>query len=281
MKTLAVVVLFNPDIGRLKENVNAVVGQVDQVLLVDNGSENLEQVHLAFDAVPKVSFIENGENLGVAAALAIAMDFSKEIGCDWVLTLDQDSVCKPGLVNEYLKYVNMEKVGILTCAITDRNFRSIPGDTELGSEPAEIKQCITSGSFTNVSAYQETDGYDRSLFIDSVDFDICINMREHGFRVVRIPFEGLLHEVGHGKNVSLLGKPYIVYNHGPLRHYYMARNHIILLRKYPNEYSYLLEIIREFRSELLVLLFESQKGAKLMSRWRGIRDASHCIPYTA
>ena len=41
-KTMAGIVLFNPDLERLNENISAVITQVDNVLLVDNNSNNLE-----------------------------------------------------------------------------------------------------------------------------------------------------------------------------------------------------------------------------------------------
>jgi rhamnosyltransferase len=278
LKTLASVVLYNPDIGRLSENVSAVIEQVDHVLFVDNGSLNLALVHEVFDGDSRITFVENNKNLGIAAALSVAMENAIRFGFEWVLALDQDSVCRPGLVDEYLKYAGLKDVGILTCVIVDRNFQTPIVSPASLAGPQDVNQCITSGSFTSVAAYQKTDGYDSSLFIDAVDFDLCINMRRHGYRIVRIPFEGLLHEVGHGRNVKLLGKGYVVYNHGPVRHYYMARNHMILLKKYPGEYSTWLEILREVRAEILVLLYEGDKFAKLKSRWRGLRDVRTWSP---
>lgn len=32
------IVLFNPEISRLKENITHILGQVDRLILVDNGS---------------------------------------------------------------------------------------------------------------------------------------------------------------------------------------------------------------------------------------------------
>ena len=38
------IVLFNPNIERLNENIQAIVGQVDRVILFDNGSSNYVQI---------------------------------------------------------------------------------------------------------------------------------------------------------------------------------------------------------------------------------------------
>jgi rhamnosyltransferase len=44
MKTLAAIVLFNPEIERLNQNIEAIFNQVDDVVLIDNGSSNLNEV---------------------------------------------------------------------------------------------------------------------------------------------------------------------------------------------------------------------------------------------
>lgn len=98
MKTLAGIVLFNPDVDRLKENVNAIIQQVDDLILIDNGSGNINEVKAIHFHDKKYTIIENGNNLGIATALGQIMEYGIQYGYDWVLTLDQDSVCRPGLI---------------------------------------------------------------------------------------------------------------------------------------------------------------------------------------
>ena len=276
MKVLAGIVLFNPDIKRLKENIDAIYEQVDSVLLVNNGSDNIDTIRDMIVVYSKIAVLDNGSNLGIATALKKIMDYAVEGGYDWVLTLDQDSVCQPGLINAYSKYYGLDNVGILTCNIVDRNFSVASGFTE-GQEYREVLQCITSASLIKVVAYCQTDGFDEKLFIDSVDFDICINMRIHGFKIYKINYNGILHEVGHGRNVKLLFKDYISYNHSPFRQYYMARNHKYLVMKYPDQFSGSKEWIREIRSEAIILLYEEEKIKKLRSRWKGLLDAKKLL----
>jgi eps11N len=276
MKVLAGIVLFNPDIDRLKENIDAIYCQVNTVVLVNNGSENFDKVQILAGEYKGIRFIDNKRNLGIATALKQMMDFAIQEQYDWVLTLDQDSVCQPGLIEKYSYYVGMEKVGILTCNIVDRNF-SVDSGFKEDEEYREIKQCITSASLVSVAAYRLTDGFDEKLFIDSVDFDICINMRKHGFKIIKVNFNGILHEVGHGKNVKLLFKNYVSYNHSPFRQYYMARNQRYLVKKYPDQFSKGKEWLRELRIELIIVLYEKDKMKKLRKRWKGIRDVNKLL----
>lgn len=38
------IITYHPDIVRLRENVNAVIDQVQEIFIVDNGSENLKEI---------------------------------------------------------------------------------------------------------------------------------------------------------------------------------------------------------------------------------------------
>lgn len=271
MRTLAGIVVYKPDVKRLTENIDAVQGQVDQVVLYVNGRESLATIASIFvDHVDLVTIVSE-ENQGIAVGLAEIMTYAQRESFDWVLTVDQDSVCRPGLVNEYLKWVDLPDSGMLTCNIEDRNFVQ-PSGFSGGQVYRKVEKCITAGAFTSVRAYSKTPGYDRRMFIDGVDWDICYALRRAGFSIYKVNYDGLLHEVGHGKNVSLLGKKYVAYGESALRNYYGARNDIYLARKYPEILSMPKTLLRELRAELIVLFFEGEKGAKLRSRWHGVRE---------
>ena len=87
----AVVILFNP--GRsLVDRLMAISEQVDQIILVDNGS-NPGTLAVLRQAIEKrrITLIENFENVGVAAALNQGIRKAQDEEFEWVLTLDQDS----------------------------------------------------------------------------------------------------------------------------------------------------------------------------------------------
>lgn len=268
---LAGIVLFNPDIERLKENIKSILPQVDEVLCIDNGSDNISDIKAN---LPKcVKYIENTNNKGIATALNQILFYAKSNGFDWFISLDQDSVCNEGLIEEYMRNIELPSAAILTCIIVDRNF--VAGMKYHSMEmPVEIDQCITSASFYNTRIIDLVGGFDEKMFIDSVDFDICVNLRNHGYKIYRIKFVGLLHEVGHGRNVKFLGRRRIVYNHSILRNYYIARNHFYLAQKYPHEYSLLKTRLKEIEARILIILFEDNKLKKLHARRIGCRDAS-------
>lgn len=266
-RVLAGIVLYNPDLKRLKENIDSINAQVDQVLCVDNGSSNINEVIEKFGDT--VSYIRFEENLGIAAALNTILNYAQDSGYDWFITLDQDSVCMPGLIENYLKYQAMENPGIIACSIQDRNFDV---GSKRVSDIEEIDECITSASFCRTHALVDVGGFDESMFIDSVDFEICLKLRKHGYKIYKTSYIGILHEVGHGKNVRLLWKNRIAYNHSSLRNYYMARNHVYMAKKYPQDVSMLHVIIKEIEMECIILFYEKNKVEKIGARHEGFID---------
>ena len=271
MKILAAITTYNPQISRLRENINSVIKQVDGVLIYDNHSENIIMIDELIKDYSSITVKKNYQNNGIANSLAFSMQYAIYNNFTWVLALDQDSVVLPNLISEYIKYCDLEKVGMLTCNIIDRNF--VQNRNFSDTPYMDIKYCITSGSFINVKAYLDSDGYDEKMFIDSVDFDICINLRQHGYKIYQINFDGLLHEVGVGKNVSLFGRKEISFGHSPLRNYYQARNILYLYRKYPSETSLLKIVLREIKREMIILIFEDDRLKKVKARWKGLLDS--------
>jgi rhamnosyltransferase len=169
--------------------------------------------------------------MGIAVAQNKICQYAKEHGYKWAITLDQDSVCPTNLVKEYEKIYHDSKIGMICPKVIDRNFGEITyGIDHTGVE--EVEQCIASASAIRISAWQVVGGFYEPLFIDSVDFDICWSLREHGYKILRTNDVKLLHEVGHSRVVHFAGKTRQIYNHSPLRYYYMIRNAFITGRRH-------------------------------------------------
>lgn len=270
MKILAGIVTYNPDVARLKENLDAVLEQCKNIVIFDNGSKNNADVKKIIDKYnARIDLIEKKDNLGIAEALKSIMQYAIDNSYSWVLTLDQDSVIMPNLVDKYLECVNLDGVGALTCNIIDRNFKI---NENRNSESQDVDFCITSGCFMSVDAYKKTCGYDSAMFIDKVDFDICFSLRDKGFRILKVNFDGLLHEVGHGKEIRFLGIKKTVFNHPAWRRYYMARNAIYLSRKHKVSENRFVALFRELGRLSVVVLYEKDKVNKVTKTLCGLID---------
>ncbi|WP_295940087.1 glycosyltransferase family 2 protein [uncultured Alistipes sp.] len=262
------IVLYNPEPDRLDENVKALAGQVDFIVLVDNGSANFASIQERYSADPAIRFIRNEENRGIAAALNQICRFASEQGAAWVLTMDQDSVVAPDLIAIYAKYTDQEDLGIICPAIRDRNF-SLQRELDLTGQVRQVQLCITSGSLTNVKAWARVGGFDEKLFIDSVDYDFCFALGANNYRILKTYETYILHEVGKSKLVRFLGKEDSVYNHSPLRYYYIFRNRIYVGRKYGRLLKNMSQLLKRF---YLVMRHEKNRGAKFRSMCRGVKD---------
>ncbi len=265
MPVLCAIIVFNPDHERLKENILAIKDQVDKLVLYDNGG-------LDKDILPMgVDILGDASNIGMASAMNSVFEYAQTGGFDRVLTLDQDSVCPPGLIEEYEKGFMEPDVAMISPCISDRNYGSMDYDKGQASVPfEEIDACITSGAMLRVDAWKQVGGFWDELFIDMVDFDMCWTLKEAGFTVMRANNVTLLHEIGHSRRVRFMGKDEVVYNHAPERCYYMTRNSLAVGRKHKRTSQCVRWLIKR---SLLINLFEKQRPAKNKMIVKGVADA--------
>lgn len=223
-KTIAAIITFNPDLQRLKDNVDAVCPQVDEVLIIDNASSNLEAIRTMLRTFPSLHILNKSHNGGMSKALNQAMEWSERHGAGAVVLLDQDSVLGSGAVGR-LKDALLPGVAIAAPAVVDRNNPDTHG-RKSGRE--QVDYCITSGSLCDIGAWRTVGGYDESLFIDFVDFDYCIRLRMIGYTLIRDNDAVILHEIGkitrHGRLTA--------YNHSAFRLRHMASDMLAYAHKH-------------------------------------------------
>lgn len=280
-KVIAGVVLYNPKIQRLEENICALLNQIDEIVLMDNHSANEDEIRCLSKKYNKIVWVRLDQNYGIAYALNEIMLYAKRNSISWVLTMDQDSIADGNLVETYVKYINMPSVMMMTCKICDRNT-----DGELQNEGNEetieyheVNKCITSGCFTNVNRCLEIGGFDNRLFIDYVDYEMCIRCKQSGYSIIEIDYMGLLHEVGKAKRVQFLrrdlkiaGKYIDVYNEIPLRVYYFFRNTTYIVRKYGKSAKGYTSVLHIIWRAILVMCYEKPKWMKAKMICKGVVD---------
>ena len=284
MKICAGIILYNPDIKRLIEVVNAINHQVERVVFVDNASANISDVQSTFTS-DKFSWIKNDKNLGIARALNQLTEYADNNGYEWILTLDQDGICGDGYVEKLFTAVdsdtdNSNSIAMIAPLTIDRGEigSEITGFKPTGKslpETEDISFCITSGSLTNVKAILAIGGFNDWLFIYEVDREICLRLLQHGYRLVRVNTVELYHE--HGlKTVTrrFLWKKYVYHNYTPISVYYQTRNLVYMLRKYGSTY-YPRPCKRWFRlffAFFVKFVCEPDRIQRLKAFVKGLRD---------
>lgn len=240
------IILYNPKIKRLKENIDAIIPQVKVLYCYNNGLGENQQIQNLLNSYQNLVVLGNGNNDGISKALNCMIEEADKGDIQWLLTLDQDSVVCDDMIESLASLTGIDRIGIICPQIRDvRRKNEQPKMAEKSYEDVDI--CFTSGSFMNVKATKSIGGFDEYLFIDFVDHDICLRMRYEGYRVIRNNNVVLDHELGNLKP-SKLEKFYlklgsVVHSEtikklsykrevSPLRVYYSMRNAIYMKKKF-------------------------------------------------
>ena len=93
---------YHPEIQGLMSLLDAIRGQVDSVIIVDNGSEPTLPSALQARGSQIEAFVPLGTNFGIAIAQNVGIDRAREQGADYVLLFDQDSKPAQDMVRQLL-----------------------------------------------------------------------------------------------------------------------------------------------------------------------------------
>jgi len=227
----AVIVTFNPQLQNLKQNILAIFDQVDQVIVIDNGSEN------------QASLRDMLHDFAIA----------KENQHDYVLLLDQDSLVEPNMVellyDAVLQLTAAGEVATLA-AVGARYIGDIGNDSFFvrfgwfkfqrqycfGAEHGIISAdfLISSGSLIPMKVIDQIGDMDDSLFIDHVDTEWFLRAKAAGLQAYGVCQAKMQHGLGEQmRRVRFfgVGRERHVPQHKPFRYYYMFRNSIALYRR--------------------------------------------------
>lgn len=272
MKSIvAIIVTYNPDIDRLKNNLSAIVKQVDDVLIIDNDSTNIQDIQKLRQAF-SYSITANKQNCGIARALNQGLEYATKNGFEYALTLDQDSICTKGMVEELKQgFFKNDNIAIIGPEINDLNKGL---EIHALDEFIYVNSLITSGSMCDVTKLNLVGGFDERMFIDCVDFEICWRLRMNGYLIAKNKKVILNHAIGKRTKKRFIYRDVYVLNHNATRVYYMARNRIYILKKYRGLQGVSLskELFGFFRRCVWIILYEDNKLNKMISTAKGIKD---------
>lgn len=265
---LAGIVTYNADIVRLRLNIEAIYKQVKEVLVIDNGSNNVIPIIDLVDKYNNVNLKLNNENKGIAVALNQIGDFAVEKEVEFFLTLDQDSVADDNLVGELLASFESDSIG-MTCPYINRKNDFISSNSK-----HEVKTAITSGAMVKTSVWKEIGGFWEFLFIDEVDHEFSYQIRKNGYSILQTNSVAINHIIGNPFSKKILGHQFNPTNHSAFRRYYIARNNLIMQHLYPEEKEPFQHRYRMLMKMTISILFcENNKVSKIRAICRGIKDA--------
>lgn len=265
---LAVVVSFNDGVALIK-TVNALVGQVGKVVIVDNASRPETRSCIPkLEATLGIAPVYLHDNLGIGVALNIGVSIARKENFDWVLTMDQDSIAAPQMVSEMLMSAEKFQDAAVICP-------SLAADgIEKRNKDKFVTSAITSGTLVKVSCLQSIGDYNERYFIDSVDFEFSLRVRNAGYKILKCGSANLHHRLGEIKVANLMGYKCRYTLHSPLRRYYMYRNHLYLVAEFwsRNPVFLMKKTIIAIWGIVEIAIFDPQRYVNLKMIGRGIAD---------
>lgn len=236
--TCAIIVTYHPDNG-FPHRLERIIQQVDRVVIVDNHSSDfcLEMLRRTASRFGS-DLIINTDNLGIAAALNQGVEYAKNCGYKWVLTLDQDTLVLPDLVENLILTYNgcpfWEVVGVVGVNVQEKLTGKTTFDLNtVGTRRwLETINVITSGSLLSVKVFEKVGPFREEFFIDLVDFEFCLRLRANGYKSIVSLQIGIIQSYGECKFHKILWLNKTIRDYSPLRCYYRTRNALILVREY-------------------------------------------------
>lgn len=250
MNIVAVVITFEPDNDCLDALLDALLPQVNKIVVVDNcSSNNLERYVISRN----VEYIQLTENYGIAYAQNIGIQWADGFGATHVLLMDQDSVPSLNMVSSLKSalvtiqerttdtpllaavgpsYVD-SRTNKKSFFVIEKNHvpdRWFPDESSLDTEVVDVMFLISSGTLIPLDVLKALGGMRDDYFIDHVDTEWSFRARQQGYRLVGVPSAVMEHALGDKvKTIWFFGKRQVSY-HSPLRDYYMFRNTLLMLK---------------------------------------------------
>ena len=242
----AVVVTYRPDLEKLQQLFDALLPQVDDLVVIDNGSSDSVLAWLErYQSAAQLTLVALGDNRGIAAAQNVGIGYAKRQEADYVILFDHDSNPAPDMVARLHAVAEAKAAsGVNVAAVGPRylderqdnpppfiqvvGLRVIKQPCACGDSVVDVNYLIASGCLMPMRALDSVGHMREELFIDYVDIEWGLRARNQGFQSFGACAALMGHDLGDEPLVFLGRKlPY----HSALRHYYHFRNAVWLYRQ--------------------------------------------------
>jgi len=290
-KLVTITVTFNPDIEQLKRQLQA-CSIANQIIIVDNDSNNIDEIQEITIQNKKIQLIKNEKNLGLAAALNIGAQAACQNNLiQYCLFLDQDSEPKPNSIEQLLiNYQHLKNLGVRVGCVGPQlldptthlfhGFHQLSGILWKRVFPKETDRAVSctnlngSGTLTSIELLKELQGFREDFFIDHIDTDWAFRVLHAGYTLWGIPQAIFSHSMGNKSfRFWFFGWKIWPYRTAQ-RHYFLFRNAILLMKEpyVPTRWKYLaaLKLITTF---LAHLLFDKERKIQCQKIIQGIEDS--------
>ncbi|MFV5661364.1 glycosyltransferase family 2 protein [Acinetobacter pittii] len=282
----SVIVTFNPS-----ENIFLLVKKLEEQnvlpIIVDNGSKDFNFSNLINS--PNIYFIGLDNNLGIASAQNIGIKKALELGAEYILFFDQDSIISDSfvgdMVDDYQLILNNNtKVGAVGPRFIDgkNNFYykaisvskyglRIKYDVSEITKPFNSILLISSGSLISVNTLKKVGWMRDKYFIDYVDTEWCMRSEAQGYKNYMSSKATMRHTIGDNiKQTKYFTMPI----HSSFRRYYIIRNSFYMLKEPHIPKIFVLHqlVINVIHQFLIIYMVKGKRLEYIKSFVNGFKD---------
>lgn len=295
--TVAVMVVYDPP-ESVQAAIDALLPQVKALVIVDNAANAaLRQV-----MGDRVIWVQSPHN-NLALAQNLGINKARELGAEFVLLMDDDSLPAPdmvaqlrdayragmGVVAPYLQepsgraphYIQANKGWFrrATFQTSDAKRPTEQGEAHSGGSGGVPPQIINhlfytaaSGSLIPLRVIEAIGGMREDFGIYFVDTEFCLRARAAGFDIVAVEAAKMQHRFGSVTSHFLFGKEITTTNHPHEARRKMYHNRKVLWWRYAlQDPAYVVFDLLRCKTEIIrILLFEDLKISKMIAILRGL-----------
>ncbi len=271
---IAIVVWYYPTQQNI-QNLTSYIDDVKKIIIIDNSPSDNK---LLLSALPerKCIYHPNYNNIGIASALNRGMQIASCLGAKWVLTMDQDSYFDEHNIAQYIHICNQCPIPEVALFSPLQHLDTDPFTVDVEHIYEKRLTVMTSGNLVNLRIYQEVGGFKDEFFIDLVDDEYCCRLHRLGYNIVCVRSISLVHHIGFGRKRAFRFFKKSFIQHNALRHYYIVRNILEVIRLYP-EYKYYYSKQLRKRIKRCLLYDSDNKWTKIKNMYLGWYDYHHRI----
>lgn len=233
--TIAIVVTFQPDFSKLRICLESLLLQVSFIILIKNSHERFDIQNLADSQ--KIRVIQLDKNYGIAFAQNRGIEKAVELGAEWILLSDQDSVFPDDYIQKMLfiaEHTSLQHIAALAPVFYDEIKNEYAGIMQGKTKKIvpesghiyKIAHTISSGMVIPVTALQKCGLMREDFFIDFVDNEWCWRAISCGLNIYCFTDVVIRHRLGDNLKKHFGIK---IVRRLPVRFYYIIRNGYYLL----------------------------------------------------
>jgi GT2 family glycosyltransferase len=291
-----IIVIFYPEIKKLKRTIELVSSLSDIVVIFNNTHQEIkdtdrekkiaQELNSLLTQFKNTIVLDEGRNIGLSKAYNDAVNSVKQLGVLYYFILDQDSIINKHLIPKLIeiqRYLENNYDLFLLGTLNKRPIMSILERIEnaiskkkkdfllLNNDEVlfQTNIILNSGMFLTKTIFSLLEGFNENLFTDAVDLDFCYRAKRSGckiFQYISFPIiqneddKYILKKIGINlRKTSVLRQKHIIYDSFTVAKAEFKYSHTVAIHLFLSIFvqSILSAIFLEHKRERFSILWEA------------------------